>query len=244
MKLSRPKQVIGYLWLLSILIGITSLIILYFLRSSIAMEQKILHGKLEMLSAATQLQRTMVYLTSQVRGFSVTNKPEHLRNFWNEVLILKNREKSIEILKRLSDNKKNIDSLIQSKRLSDALIDKQLRSMRLVLEAYDVPMSLMPERVSDFELSAKDKNLSPEGKIILSQKLLFDKKHFEQKKRISKLIQSFIVQLQKETGEKLTTQSQMTNYYIILLNIFLWLQILIVISIIWIRSSSEREQYK
>lgn len=86
-------------------------------------------------------------------------------------------------IKSISKDRNQIAKFIKSKRLSDELIDLDMRSMRLTLEAYNVPETLMPQRVSDFELIADDESLSKEDKIQLSQKLLFSQDHFNKKQK-------------------------------------------------------------
>lgn len=188
----------------------------FLLFSNVKKEGSMELGRLDMLSAGRQLMEASDMLTAEVRSFIMTGDPTHFKKYWYEVDVSKNRDKAIDTLQRLSANEKEILLLTRSKQKSDKLVQTELRSMRLIFDAYGVPNSVMPAVVRGFQLSSLDKLLSKEAKVLAAQKILFDSHYFAEKDKIHSLIDEFEKQLKQRTLLQLQKAQTKTEIYLMI----------------------------
>jgi methyl-accepting chemotaxis protein len=151
------------------------------------------------------------------------------------VNVEKTREYTVYRLKQLSALPSEIKLLTQSKRNSDSLIFTEIRSMKLVLEAYHVPHYLQPSSIQKYELPQFEKNLSANDKLILAETIMFDEQYYIDKEKIMGPITTFNSQLQERINLDILEAQQQLNSLKIQLNTTLFILALLICIIIWLR---------
>ena len=117
------------------------------------------------------------YLTRQARSFAVTGDPKHLDNYWAK-LDEKPLQQPIDKLRSAEkDYDEEIGYLRTAKANSDAMVEMEVRSMRLVLEARGVPESEMPDAVANADLSERDQALSDREKRAEARGIMFGEQY-------------------------------------------------------------------
>lgn len=71
------------------------------------------------------------YLTRQARAYAATGDQEYHDNYWNEVNVLKNREKGVENLKKIGITAREQEMIDQMAELSNGLVPKEAKAMEL-----------------------------------------------------------------------------------------------------------------
>ena len=104
------------------------------------------------------------FLTDSVRKFVATKEEKYLYDYWNEVNVLKKRDKVIEEL--LSMNiPPNEEKLVKlAKQYSDLLIDPETKAMKLVVETMNLDENSIPKEVRDYKLNIVDEDLENQEK--------------------------------------------------------------------------------
>ncbi len=188
-----------------------------------------------------QLGKYSDFLTMEAQAFAVTGKVEHLINYWKEMEIEQNRE---TVIKRLTEyNVADHEShfLIQSKRNSDDLVQTEIRSMRLVLSAYQIPQELYPLAVKNYHLEPADQALSPAEKIEMAQSILFDEKYAINKAKIMDPIAAFNTNIANNIQMSILERREITNIVLFILIAIFALSSLLVVSSIWIKRNIASE---
>ncbi|MBG0833469.1 methyl-accepting chemotaxis protein [Planomonospora sp. ID67723] len=133
-------------------------------------------------------------LTNEARMYAVTGDNRHLEAYWDEIDQTRTRDKVITRLQQLGIPAQLFDLLATAKKNSDALVGTETRSMRLVLEATDVPQAQMPGPVADYQLDAADAALDARAKMTKAAEIMFD----DQYARDKALIMDPVAQFQQE----------------------------------------------
>ena len=222
-------------WLLLLLFCITAYYFLLQLNAAIKLERTVYKDQLEIIELGHQLANRSNFLTSEARAFAVTRESKHLKNYWHEVNVEKTREYTVSRLKQLSALPSEIKLLTQSKRNSDSLIFTEIRSMKLVLEAYHVPNYLQPSSIQKYELPQFEKNLSANDKLILAETIMFDEQYYLDKEKITGPITTFNSQLQERINLDILEAQQQLNTLKRQLNTNLFILALLICIIIWLR---------
>jgi methyl-accepting chemotaxis protein len=152
--------------------------------TAITQERRLMQNMTFYLEASHTMEKASDYLTSEARAFSVTQDVRHLKNFWVEVEAERRREGAVEVIVAFSGHGNLLSLLQESKMHSDALVETELTSMRLVLEAKHVKVDNMPTAVAEYTLPDSYKELDDAEKIKEAQKILFDNKYYESKAAI------------------------------------------------------------
>ena len=130
------------------------------------------------------------FLTDSVRKFVATKKEKYLYDYWNEVDILKKRDKVIEEL--LSMNiPPNEEKLVKlAKQYSDLLIDPETKAMKLVVETMNLDENAIPKEVRDYKLNIVDEDLENQEKINKAIELVFGDNYMTDKNIVTNAISS------------------------------------------------------
>jgi nitrate reductase NapE component len=235
MKNKKALKWITFFWLAMLIFSLINIFIVGALSESIESERQVLEDKVEMISLGYILTKKSDYLTAEARNFAVTANPKHLMNYWDEVLIRKNRDYVVTRLEQLSANKNEIALIEQSKRNSDALILSEMRSMKLVLDAYGVPEKLTPKPIQKYILPEYEKKLSANDKMLLAQHILFDQKYYDDKEMIRKPAAEFKERLKDRKNQELKAQKNQVDTYIRFLFLSLSCLAVCIFCIIWLR---------
>ena len=230
----HSKNPVTWLWHIIVLLIICCLALSLYLRNttqSIYVSQK---KQMELLSLGYELKSYSDYLTTQVRSFAVTNNPTYLKNYWDEVLIHKHRDHIIKTIETFSTNPQESQRLLTSKRYSDDLIQTEMRSMKLITSAYQIPDHSLPKPMQTYHLSHKDKNLSPTQKRKMAQSLLYDKGYTISKQRIMRPIETYNHNVSIQLKNIITSREKDIEISKALLIVSLILALLFCMGTLWI----------
>ncbi len=162
-----------------------------YMRASIEAEQAAEKRRTEFKQLGLDLADASDYLTDEARKYAITADIAHLLRYWEEINSTKTRDKVILKLKELESPEEELKLLARAKQHSDALVNTERRSMRLVLEAFMVPEKDMVPEVAAYHLSAEDKSLDSDAKLNKAREIMFDAKYDSDKKDIMEPIASF-----------------------------------------------------
>jgi signal transduction histidine kinase/DNA-binding response OmpR family regulator/methyl-accepting chemotaxis protein len=163
----------------------------YFAGQAIQEEQQAVARQSEFKQLGIDLADASDYLTDEARQFAVTGHIEHLQNYWHEIDVTKTRDQVLARLKELKAPQKEFEQINLAKHNSDALVATETRSMRLVLEAQQIPKSSMHPAVAAWQLSTEDSQLTAEEKRAIAIKIMFDAQYQVDKRIIMEPIAQF-----------------------------------------------------
>ena len=136
--------------------------------------------------AATNMESGSDYLTDRVRCFVVTGEIDYLNDFIEEIQVTKRRDKAVEDLERLltGSDSTAIDDLNAALSLSNELVNIENKAMRLMIEAENIDLSVVPEEIAEIELTQDELAMSKEELKEKAQTLVFDNNYMHYKDRI------------------------------------------------------------
>ena len=157
------------------------------------------------------------YLTNEARNFAVTGEMKHLKNYWDEIEITKTRDNVLTSLKTLNAPQKELDQLALAKQNSDALVATETRTMRLVLEALEIPQSSMHPPIAAWKFSSEDKALKAEEKMKVARDIMFDPQYHADKSIIMGPIAEFQKMMNARAAHEAQTAQRKTQNMIMIL---------------------------
>lgn len=178
---------LGIFFFISILLASSVL----YMSSSLKDEQTAEERRTEFKQLGIDLATASDYLTEEARKYAVTRNEIHMNKYWTEINVTKTRDHVISRLSELHSPSEEMALLAEAKKNSDALVETERHSMRLVLDALKVPERKMPPEVASFQLSAEDQRLSTEGKLAKARDIMFDEKYDSDKQSIMDPIAKF-----------------------------------------------------
>jgi len=229
------RKKMALVWTSLFILSIGSLFALFQLSTVTQKNDRLDIAAQEITTLGYHLKIASHYLTSEARSFAVTGDPAHLINFWHEVNIDKRREKAIRKLMLVDTNKGTSQLLILSKHNSDELINTEMRSMFLMLSAYNIPTKLFPPGVRSYHPTPSETKLTANEKILLAQKILFDKKYSAMKSSIMNPIKTFNSQILKQVKNNIIQVNQAQQNLLLILKITLSILALVIVCIAWYR---------
>ncbi|MFB9323657.1 methyl-accepting chemotaxis protein [Cryptosporangium minutisporangium] len=175
------------------LAAITGLLIvsLVLLGKAVDRQQAAQERQVEFKALSLELQAASDFLTNEARAYAVTADREHLDAYWREIDATKTRDKVVARLQQLGAEKAELDLVAEAKANSDALVQTETRSQRLVLEASGTAPADMPSAIADYALSAADRALSPANKLTVARQIMFDAQYDADKAVISAPLAKF-----------------------------------------------------
>ncbi len=144
---------------------------------------------------AYDLQIASDYLTEQVRCFAVTGDVAYLWNYFEEAEISRRRDKALELLREHLGDTQAYDALASAMKESQALMELEYDSMRLIIEARGYDLSKLPEVLRLRSLPEGADLLSPEAQEELARETVFDEGYRLKKEAISEHMQRCLDEL-------------------------------------------------
>ncbi|MGC7870179.1 ATP-binding protein [Desulfosporosinus sp. SYSU MS00001] len=178
---------VGIFFLIAILLGSS----VVYMSSSIKDEQNAEKRRTEFKQLGIDLANASDYLTDEARKYAVTNDKTHMNKYWEEINVTKTRDHVISRLAELHSPSEEMALLAEAKKNSDALVNTERHSMRLVLNAMQEPEAQMPPEVASYSLSGEDQKLSAEEKLAKARDIMFDAKYDADKRSIMDPIDKF-----------------------------------------------------
>ncbi|MEN6412019.1 MAG: ATP-binding protein [Veillonellales bacterium] len=178
---------LGIFFLIAILLGSS----IVYMNSSIKDEQIAEQRRTEFKQLGINLANASDYLTDEARKYAVTRDEVHMYKYWEEINETQTRDKVMSRLSELNSPEEEMALLAEAKKNSDALVNTERHSMRLILTAENVPEEEMPSEVASFQLSEEDRQLSAAEKLAKARNVMFDAKYDADKRSIMGPIAQF-----------------------------------------------------
>jgi methyl-accepting chemotaxis protein len=206
----------------------------FLVNSAAGEQQRAAERQAELKQLGLDLAGASDFLTDQARLYSVTGDTAYLDAYWQEIDETKTRDHVLAELKRLDTPQSEFDLLDESKRQSDALVDTESRSMRLMLEAAGVAPEQMPPAIGAYELTPEDQALAPEAKRTLAREIMFDQAYADAKKRIAGPVGEFEQQMTARADRAVDSAQGGIRTAVILLAVLAVLVPLLVAAVLWV----------
>lgn len=219
------SYVISIIWIIFLLLEIMLYLAVKHEEQGFKNQNKIIIQQVKLVSLSYKLKETSNYLTDEVRMFVVTFDQSHMKNYLKEINLKKTRSKIIEDLIQLKPPKKDLALIIKANQNSNKLVNTEMRAIKLILLAQNVPKDKMPFDLVNFELSENDLRLPQDGKVWLARRILFDKAYNNNKKQIMEPIEKFKTTINEEAKSKIlrvnaNTEKILYYQYILTISIF------------------------
>jgi methyl-accepting chemotaxis protein len=148
-----------------------------------------------------QLQQASDFLTDKARKYAVTTDRRHLDDYWREITTTKTRDRVVAELRQLGAADDELALVDEAKANSDALVNTESRSQRLVLEAAGVAPAAMPPAIGEFALTPADAALGDAQKLTVARSIMFDAQYDADKQVITDPIQRFQELMNRRAAE-------------------------------------------
>jgi hypothetical protein len=189
------------------------------LRSAISHERDMTAERDEYRQLGLTLNRASDLLTDMARQYSVTTDRRYLDAYWNEIDVTKSRDAVVARLTELGAPASELQKIEQAKANSDALVQTESRSQRLVLEATGVPEARMPAAIAGFAPPAADAALSPQGKLDVARRIMFDVEYEKNKAVIVAPLEEFRAEVERRTEAGVSDASSRVSFALTLLTV-------------------------
>lgn len=197
-------------------IGITVVIALLFVAISICGQKEFNVMKratnqyIECENSARQLQKASDYLTDQARKYVSTGSRRYMDSYFQELDVLRRRDKAVENLRKYFKNSEVLASLESALESSNSLSKVEIYSMKLVATATNASRRNLPEEIKNEKLTESDKKLSKAEKMKKAQKLLNDSNYRNKQQQISNKVSDCMSALIRQTK---TRQKRATTVF-------------------------------
>jgi len=193
---------------------------LFLVNENIREEKAVIKNQIELTKMGNDLANASDYLTNEVRLFAITLDLNHVNNYWEEIYTTKTRNRVIEKVKLLDSPAEELSLLSEAKHNSDRLVSTEIRSMKLILTALEVPKDKMYPDVAKYILSEEDLQLSKEAKLWKAKEILFDETYTDAKASIMDPIVQFKVRLNERAENLEKVSAARANTIDVIQNIF------------------------
>jgi methyl-accepting chemotaxis protein len=192
---------------------------LLMLRSAVTHERDMTREREEYRRLGLTLNGASDLLTDTARQYSVTTDRRYLDAYWHEIDVTKSRDAVVARLTELGAPASELAKIEQAKANSDALVQTESRSQRLVLEAAGVPESQMPAAIAGFTLSPADAALSPKEKVDVARRIMFDAEYEKNKGVIVAPLEAFREEVEQRTEAGVADASSRVSFALTLLTV-------------------------
>lgn len=179
------------------------------------------------------------YLTNQARSFAVTADVEAMVNYFIESDQTRRRDNALASLEASMPKSKALTYLQSALEESNALMESEFYSMRLVVEAKGFDKRTVPDSIRQVKLTDGDKALSSEEKMEKARTLVFDEAYQSRKDAISGDVEDCLQQLISGIEEKqdanfgrMERSLRIINVTIIAMILIFFLMVLLVILLV------------
>lgn len=190
--------------ILCVMLSIASLGLVFFMNLSLEAKHKYLERQLEFRQLGHDLGYASDFLTREARRYTIFGDKRHYDAYWNEVNIVKTRDKVVERLKQLGAPSHELQLIETAKANSDALISTEREAMNAV----------------------------ENGDLKLAQTLMFDTNYDRDKKIIMSPIKEFQAIMNKRAENEAKSSEKTANILLWTTNVTIFLYVLIVLFVI------------
>lgn len=228
-------RIVSWLWTCLFFIGIATFTMIIKLNTDLANERAAESREIEETKLGYNISDTSDFLTNEVRLYVMSGNPRHLQNYWYEIETQRTRETVLLRLQELGAPSQELALLDRAKQNSDKLVSTEMRAMKLMLIVTGIAEQSMPESISEFRLSAADKQLTPGDKIELARSIVFDNAYAQAKLDIMGPINEFLWTMQQRIKVETLISQHETNQMLYFCTILLGVSLLLLLLIVWNR---------
>ena len=164
--------------ILIILAGIVSVLLLlstYMSGSSFETMRQVTEDYIACQHDAEEMEHASEFLTEQVRSFAATGERSFVDAYFEEVNVTKSRETVLEDLSAYYSGSDTYRFMEEAMDYSEALMDIEYYSMRLVIEARGYDPAEYPDVIQEVTLTPEDLALTGEEQAARAAAMLYDK---------------------------------------------------------------------
>lgn len=227
-----------YTWLSVFILLLLIIIQLNWLGTFLNQEQALHKQQIKLIDFTYRTELISNRLTDNIKIFSYTFNPEALGIYLQELKKVKKADDYILFLKHLQSSPSEVNFVLKAKALADSIREIELKSIKLMLFAYNVSDEMIPTEIKSFQLSPEEDSLSKQEKINLAIKLLQAPEYLESKQEILKLIKQMRQAILLRTSENIIKKISQIDYLFMSLMISAILCLIIILWIIWFRRLS------
>ncbi|MGX8719335.1 MAG: hypothetical protein ACQGQP_09560, partial [Desulfovibrio sp.] len=191
--------------IMSVMAGAVALFMLYvawfsFSNFNVMMESTQRH--IESQRHAANLLAASDFLTEQVLSFALSGDKAYVDSYFSEVKGNQRRDNALKNLELYFSHSEAYRHLKKAMDRSNILMDRECRSMRLVIEALGQDVADYPDVLARHRLSNRDQMLSSTEKLALARSLLTDEEYGSLKGKIRADVMRSIDMLTAETQNR------------------------------------------
>ncbi len=220
--------------MLFVSIGITLILVVFSVRAFIsfkALEDSTgTYIKLE--ERASTLMDASDYLTEQVQCYAVIGERVYMDNYFTEAFETRRREKAINDMEAVLPDSLALYELKDSMRHSEALMQREYYSMKLVLEAQGD--TDIPDVLKSVELTEEDALLSPAEKMELAKSMVHDNEYYFQKSEVRRNLNDCLKALKNTTFNSQNGLESVARRALVSVMILIVIQTALIIMMIWL----------
>lgn len=153
-------------------------------------------ARYESLTAATALRGALDSQVETVRNFAATGDRNRLRQYFGA-----GEDAKAEAAARVEALGSQAAPAQQAVSAHDSLQEADMRAMRLILTAQDMPENEMPQPVRDYELIPADAQLEPEEQLDLAVTVVFGRDYEQARGEMLRPLDQFIDQVDRAIRE-------------------------------------------
>lgn len=157
-----------------ILIALLMLAIGHFCFLSFSRYNDAINRRIEFFKICQVIEPASNYLTAQAKSFIITKDPMCMDAYWDEVVVCENGIKGLrKVVNADAGGDDLTEDLLTCKRKSDALMEIEIKAMRLVCETLNLKDNEINERIAAVMLTPKEAELTDSEKIQYAADIVF-----------------------------------------------------------------------
>ena len=228
---------VSSLLMLIVSIVITVILVIFSVRAFISFKalEDSTGTYIELEERASTLMVASDYLTEQVQCYAVIGKRVYLDNYLTEAFETRRREKAINAMEEVLPDSSALYELKDSMRHSEALMQREYYSMKLVLEAQGD--TDVPEVLQGITLTEEDALLSPEEKMELAKSMVHDNEYYFQKSEVRRNLNECLKALKYITFNSQNGLESVARRALISVMILIVVQTALIITMLWLHTN-------
>ena len=149
------------------------------------------------------------YLTMKARMYAVDRKIEHAQDYFTEINVTKRRETALEELEKYNGSQEAYDFLKTALENSNALMKKEIYSMKLVAAAMGHDVHEIAGELADIRLTSEDQRLDSEAMLKKAEDMVFNADYQDAKALITSNISYFLNNVVEATRQQRMNNASM-----------------------------------
>lgn len=233
-----------YIWILLFILSVGVLISLIYINTSFNQERQAYERTSKLVDVITYANMRVIELSMQIRSFVINGNSLFIANYWRLSKQVANIKITRKYLKDLNASPEEIDYIFQAKKYMAQTRLIELNAIKLLATAYQIDPKLLNNEIRSYQLSDKNKQMKAKQQVKMAQKMLFSKKYTQQKMQIVNLMSKFQQSVSHRISAHYTNEIKTTNLAMYVLTILLLIQVIAIMSVIWLRSVSLKTRLK